>query len=40
MNAHLGNAFADGCAIAEIPKCRAGKASQDPGLGFLVGEMG
>ena len=40
MNAHLGNAFADGSAIAEISKCRARKASQDSGLCFLVGQIG
>jgi len=26
MNTHLGNAFTDGFAIAEISKCRASKA--------------
>jgi len=40
MNAHLGNAFADGFAIAEISKRRAGEASQDSGLCLLVGQMG
>ncbi len=40
MNAHLGNAFADGFAIAEIPQCGARKASQYPGLCFLVDQIG
>ncbi len=34
MNAHLGNAFADGFAIAEIPECRAEKSRQYSGLAF------
>ena len=40
MNTHLGNAFADGLAIAEISKGRTTKASQDSGLCFLVGQIG
>lgn len=40
MNTHFGNAFADRLAIAEIPKGRTPKASQDSGLCFLVGQIG
>jgi len=40
MNTHLENAFADGFAIAEIPKCSAEKASQDSGFCLLVVQFG
>ena len=40
MNTHLGDAFADRFAIAEIPQRRTRQASQDSGLRLLVGEMG
>jgi hypothetical protein len=40
MDTHLGNAFAYGFAVAEISECSAGKASQDSGLCFLVGQLG
>src|SRR5579863_7126248 len=39
VNTHLGNALADGFAIAEVSKCRASQASQNSGLCFLVGQM-
>src|SRR5271169_2213216 len=40
VNTHLGNAFTDGFAIAEISKCRACQASQNSSLCFMVGKMG
>ncbi len=40
MNTHLGNAFADGSAVAEVSKYRTGKSRQDSGLCFLVGQLG
>jgi hypothetical protein len=40
MNSHLGDAFSDALAVAEIPKYRAREASQDSGLCLLVSQMG
>jgi hypothetical protein len=40
MNAHLGNTFADGFAIAEVAQRRAKQTRQNSGFCLLVGQTG